>query len=434
MASEVAKRLRDRRLNVWNEARGLAETAAEANRSFSAEEQGTWEALNSELDELDKRIKSVLDTEQRSKDADAAFDRLGGQSRQTQTSGGLSGGSDRAQANSELRAWALGEAGTPKAIEIPMSDRFRNASQQHRLGAAYLGPEVRTLSTLTTGAGGNLAPTDFYDTLIAHLIEVSGVMQAGPTVLNTAGGETLQIPKTTSHSLAASAAQAGTIGSSDPAFGLATLSAYKYGILLQVARELIDDSGVDLLSYLAMQAGRAIGNKFGSDLVTGAGSTQPTGFMTSATVGVTGTTTGVSGAPTYANLVDLEYSVIAPYRQSKSCYWIAADKTIGGFRKIVDANSRPVWEPSMVLGSPDLLLGKPLVADPFMPAVVTSNKPVAFGDFSQFFVRLVGGVRFERSDDYLFNQDLVAFRCMLRGDGVLVDQTGCLKQYQGAAT
>lgn len=423
MASEVAKRLRDRRLNVWNEARAITERAVDENRELSAEEQGTFEALNSELDTLDARIKSVLNQEQRARDADAAFDRLSGNPRESGQGAGNAG-----SANNELRAMARREQGAPYAVEIPASDTVKRLGTNGRLN------ELRTLSTLTTGAGGNLAPTDFYDTLIAHLIEVSGVMQAGPTVLNTAGGETLQIPKTTAHSLAASAAQAGTIGSSDPAFGLATLSAYKYGILIQVARELIDDSGVDLLGYLAMQAGRAIGNKFGSDLVTGAGSVQPTGFMTSATVGVTGTTTGVSGAPTYANLVDLEYSVIAPYRQSKSCYWIAADKTIGGFRKIVDANSRPVWEPSMVLGSPDLLLGKPLVADPFMPAVATGAKPVAFGDFSQFFVRLVGGVRFERSDDYLFNQDLVAFRCLLRGDGVLVDQTGCIKQYQGAAT
>ena len=88
----------------------------------------------------------------------------------------------------------------------------------------------------------------------------------------------------------------------------------------------------------------------------------------------------------------------------------------------------------MVLGSPDLLLGKPLVADPFMPAVATGAHPVSFGDMSTFFVRLVGGVRFERSDDYLFNEDLVAFRCLLRGDGTLVDQTGSVKLYQGAAT
>src|SRR5258708_8313556 len=94
----------------------------------------------------------------------------------------------------------------------------------------------------------------------------------------------------------------------------------------------------------------------------------------------------------------------------------------------------PIWEPSMVLGSPDLLLGKPLVADPFMPAVVTGATSVAFGDFSQFFVRLVGPVRFERSDDFLFSQDLVAFRCVLRGDGTLGDLTGAIKKYQGPTT
>lgn len=212
--------------------------------------------------------------------------------------------------------------------------------------------------------------------------------------------------------------------------------AYKYGILLQVARELLDDTGVDLIGYLAMQAGRALGNKFGSDLVTGTGTNQPTGLIGGglASVGVTGATTGVGGAAQYADLVNLEYSVIAPYRQSRSCYWMAADQTIGGFRLLTDKNGRPIWEPSMVLGSPDMLLGKPLVADPFMPAVATGSKSIAFGDFSQFFVRIVGPVRFERSDDYLFGSDLVAFRALIRGDGTLVDTAGgAVKLYQGNA-
>lgn len=261
-------------------------------------------------------------------------------------------------------------------------------------------------------------------------------MQAGPTVLNTSGGENLQIPKTTAHTdpSGLSAAQAATLPLGDPAFALATLGAYKYGVLLQVSRELIDDSGVDLVGYLGMQAGRSIGNKFGADLVTGSGSSQPTGFLTSALVGVTGTTTGKSGAPQYADLVNLEYSVISPYRQSRSCYWIARDATIGGFRLLTDSQGRPIWEPSVTLGTPDLLLGKPLVADPFMPVSGTGATSVAFGDFSQYFVRMVGGVRFERSDDFAFGSDLVSFRCVLRGDGILVDQSGALKKYQAPAS
>ena len=70
-------------------------------------------------------------------------------------------------------------------------------------------------------------------------------MQSGPTVLNTGGGETLQVPKTTAHSLRHARCRRRRrrhCRPSDPAFGLVTLSAYKYGILLQVARELIDDT------------------------------------------------------------------------------------------------------------------------------------------------------------------------------------------------
>lgn len=412
MASEVAKRLRDRRLNVWNEAKKIAEDAAAENRAFTPEEQGKWDAMQEEMRTLDTRIGAVLDTEKRAKAADDAFNDLEGRPRE---GGGQPPQSDMA---AEVRKWARGEDGASRALEIR-----RQAS----------GPiNYRTL--VTTGTASSIIPTDFYDQLIAHLIEVSGVMQCGPTVLNTGGGETLQVPKTTAHSTAASAAQAGSIPTSDPTFSMQPLSAYKYGILLQVARELIDDTAVDLLGYLAMQAGRALGNAFGTDLVNGSGTSQPAGIVTTATTGVTGATTGVSGAPSYANLVDLEYSVIAPYRQSRSCYWLAADKTIGGFRKITDTTGRPIWEPSAVLGSPDLLLGKPLVADPFMPAQGLSAKAIAFGDFSQYFVRLVGGVRFERSDDFAFGTDLVTFRAILRGDGTLVDRTGAIKLYVGAAS
>lgn len=423
MASEVAKRLRDRRLNVWNEAKKIAEDAAGENRSFSPEEQGRWDAMQEEMSTLDTRIKAVLDTEKRAKDADDTYNTLTEKPAERGTPAQVA-------TQDEIRKWAKGESGS-RALEF-----------RHNTDAT--GPINYRILT-TAGSGGtnasSVVPTDFYDMLIAHLIEVSGLMQCGPTVLNTGGGETLQIPKTLTHSAQGippspllSASQASALLTADPAFSMQTLSAYKYGVLLQVARELIDDTAVDLLGYLAMQAGRALGNSFGSRLINGTGTSEPTGLLTgtvTSSPGVTGATTGVGGAPSYANLVDLEYSVIAPYRQSRSCYWLAADKTIGGFRKITDTVGRPIWEPSAVLGSPDLLLGKPLVADPFMPAQATSAFSIVFGDFSQFFVRLVGGVRFERSDDFAFGSDLVSFRAILRGDGALVDQTGAIKAYRG---
>jgi HK97 family phage major capsid protein len=92
-----------------------------------------------------------------------------------------------------------------------------------------------------------------------------------------------------------------------------------------------------------------------------------------------------------------------------------------------------MFQPSLVAGTPDTLLGKPIYTDPFVPAIATAAKSIIFGDWSQFFIRMVGGVRFERSDDYAFANDLVTFRALLRADSVLVDQTGALKHFIGNA-
>jgi len=409
MASEVAKTLRDRRMNAWNEAKALLDRSTEENRALTAEEEGKWSALNSEIDKIDERLKAVLDAESRAKDTDEVYNRLAGRPAEQR------GAIDQVQA--ELREWMTGGKGNT-VMDV-------NRQVKGSVNPKYLNsPEFRVLLSNNTSSASGTVPIDFYDQLIAYLIEVSGLLQTGPSVLNTAGGETIQIPVVSSHLTGTVANQGAAIPSADPAFAQKTLSAVKFGALTQLSRELIDDTAVDLLGYLAMSAGRAIGNAFGTSLVNGTNGVSG-GLLAGATVAVTGSAaTGVAGAPTYNNLVDMEYSIIAPYRQSRSCYWLAADKTIGALRKIVDANSRPIWEPSAVLGAPDLLLGKPLVADPFMPALgATGRQVLAFGDFSQYFVRLVGGLRFERSDDFAFGSDLVTFRCLLRGDGNFGDTT-----------
>jgi HK97 family phage major capsid protein len=155
-----------------------------------------------------------------------------------------------------------------------------------------------------------------------------------------------------------------------------------------------------------------------------------TGALSSAVSGSYGTYSPVIGAPRYQDLVSLQYSVIAPYRQSRSCYWLAADQSLGTLRQMVDTVGRPIWEPSVVLGAPDLLLGKPIVADPFMPQFGANALSIAFGDFSQFVVRLVGGVRFERSDDFAFGTDLVSFRAVVRADSNLLNPPTAITRSQ----
>lgn len=404
--SDLIRRLQERRANVWEQTKALLDQAEGEGRDLTAEEETTYQKLNADLDAIDARVKDMADAEQRAKDADAAFEQLLAKPPQAQQRG--------QEEDSELRRFARGEL---RSIDIRPE-----------------GPvNFRDLVKGTATAGGNTVPTTFYGQLIAHLIEVSGVMMANPTVLNTASGESIEVPVTTAHSTATITAEGAAISESDPAFAKRTLGAYKYGVLIQASSELLSDTGVDLEGYLSMQAGRALGNALGAHLVTGTGSSQPTGIVTSASTGVTGGT-GAGGAFTADNLIDLFYSVIAPYRNSPSCGWMMRDATMGAARKLKDQQGQYLWQPSLQVGVPDTLLGKPVHTDPNVAAVAISAKSVVFGDFAAYFVRMAGGVRFERSDDYAFNTDLTTFRALIRADGLTVDQTGALKVFAGAAT
>lgn len=406
--SEMVKRLREQRQNVWEQAKELADRAAEENRAFNGEEEGKWQGLNAELDALDSRIKSVIEGEQRAKDIEDSFGKLTSRPKDADAPPASDG-------SKELRSFLSGQGG--RVYDVKPS-----------------GPvDFRVLSKLTAAAGLNTVPTSFYERLMAHLIEVSAMMRAGCTMLNTTSGESLQVPKTTAHSTGALFAEAATITESAPTFGQLTLGAFKYGVLIQVSNELVTDTGVDLEGYLAMQAGRALGNAFGGHLVTGTGTGQPRGITIDTTLGKTGGA-GVVGAPVADDLMDLFYSVIAPYRDSAQCGWLMKDSTVGTVRKVKDTTGQYIWQPGLQAGAPDLLLGKPVYTDPGVAATALSAKSIIFGDLSQYFVRLAGGgIRFERSDDFAFNTDLVTFRALLRGDGALVDLTGAVKHYIGNA-
>jgi HK97 family phage major capsid protein len=415
--SEVVKRLRDRRANVWEQAKELADHAADENRAFTGDEQSQWDTLNAELDALDKRVKSVIDGEQRAKDTEDAFSKLEGKQPEN-------GKQPVEKGTEELRAFLRGEGG--RSFDVLPT-----------------GPaEQRDLTKLTNAAGAFTVPTSFYNQLQEHMIEVSGILQAGPTVLNTASGESIQIPKTLTHTPSpAIVAEAGAILESDGTFGQTTLGAFKYGRMVQVSTELISDTGVDLQGYLARAVGRALGNAFGSDLIVGAGTTAPRGVTIDSTAGVTGPvgTTVTFGTQSTVGqgfdlLISMYHSVISPYRNSPSCAWLMNDTTASLVRRIKNSNGDYAWQPSVQIGAPDTIMGKPVYIDPFLVSPAANAKTIEFGDWSTYFVRYAGGIRFERSDDFAFANDLVTFRALLRGDGALVDLTGSVKHFAQSAT
>jgi HK97 family phage major capsid protein len=210
------------------------------------------------------------------------------------------------------------------------------------------------------------------------------------------------------------------------------LGAYKFSFLVQLSRELVEDSGVDILRFLADQTGNELGVRVNASLTTGTGTNQPKGIVVASAVGVTGGT-GVTGAFTADNLIDLVYSVDTAGRRLAGAGFQMNSKSIGAMRKLKDTAGNYVFQPSLNADQNDLLLGYPVFENPGMADTALSAKSVIFGHLPSYYVRQVGGIKLDRSDDYAFNAGLVTFRATMRVDGNL-PQTSHVKHFIGGAS
>lgn len=417
--------LEARRDAAHDRAKAILDGAAAQKRELTTREDAEWRGLTDEMAELRQKIASLTGDEQNEAAALAALRALHGAQRVDYRS------EEDKQLDAELRRIIRNRSNDPLEIAIPANE-MRSGFRP--------GIEKRDLATTS---GGGLLPTSFYNRIQRHLVETSSILSAGATVLRSDSGEPIKIPKSTAFSTAAIVSEGGTIPESDPTLGTTTLGGYKYGFLVQVSYELANDVNFDLIGFLAEQAGIAIGNSFGAHAITGTGTGQPTGILTGATLGVTGPTgTATSlGTQTTAGqggdlLHDLVASLAEPYARSASAAWLMRNSTLNIIRKLRDSQGRYVFSSDVIpgSGSAGTLLGRPVYTDPTMPAMAANAKSILFGDISRYWVRQVGGLRFDRSEEFAFDRDTITFRGLARLDGALVDTTGAVKYFQNSAT
>jgi HK97 family phage major capsid protein len=292
---------------------------------------------------------------------------------------------------------------------------------------------IHTRDTLKSTATQALG-VDVYGRIVQHLVETSAIMRAGATVVTTDTGEDLVVPRSTGFVTSAITAEGAQITESDPALSTVTLKAFKYANYFEVSQELANDSPTNLLDFLARQAALSLGlgtTGYGDDLINGAGTTEPRGLLLDAGTGVTGpagtgTTLGTQGTANQGTdaLWNLIGSVAEPYAESDSAAFIMRNASNVTIRKLRDTSGQPVNG----LTDRRSILGYPVYVDPFMPAMANTAESIAFGAMDRYFVRIVNGVRFERSDEFRFQHDLVAFRCIVRLDGALID-TNAVKTF-----
>ena len=383
MSETFLKAQTEARARAWEAAKSLLDNAAAEKRDLTAEEQVQFDRINADLDERAAAIDNVRKIEER--EAKAAE---------------LSRGLEIANPKSDsdlLRAIARGEV------------------RSHSF-------EARTLTP-----SSNLVPTDFFGQVWMKAREVGPMLRVG-NILNTAEGNNIVFPTLTAYSSASLVAAGGTIAASDPTFSSVTLGAYGYKFLVPVAEELLTDTGVNLEAELAKAGGNSIGFAVNTALTTGSGSDQPNGVVTAASSAVTGT--AAAGAPTGDDIINLYYSLDGAVRAASNFAFMANATTISSIRKLKDTTGQYLFQPALSAGTPDTLIGRPLVENPAM-ASGTSAKSILAGDWDAYRVRVAGGLQIAQSADYQFNLGVVNYRFQIRVDGDLMD-TSAIKYYQGA--
>lgn len=275
----------------------------------------------------------------------------------------------------------------------------------------------------------NTVPKSFYDEVFSVARLVGPMLDVGQTI-NTTSGEDLTIPTLTAYSTATIKGAGAAIDESEPTFASITLGAYKYSFLVPVSNELLTDAGFNISSLIAEQAGNAIGYAVNNDLTVGDGSSKPTGVVESAGAGITGGT-GVTGAFTADNLIDLAYSLDGAARRLPGVAYMANGSSIGALRKLKDTAGNYLY--NVGIGQPDSFAGFAVVENPAMADAAVDADSVVFGHLPSYKVRMVNGLDVAQSADYAFNQDVTTFRVSMRVDGGLT-HAGHIKKFTGAAS
>lgn len=392
---EYLKRQIEARQQAWHAAKALLDGAAAEARDLSAEEQQSYDRMMTDIDERSQKISDLQAAESRARDIEASLLEV-----------------------PEIReAAAIRGESDFDAVRKLVSGEIRSYMFEQR--------------DLNRTDDSSIVPQSFYDVLQEKLVTVGPMLDGNiVTLLNTASGEDIKVPVESTRPAATAIAEGTGITALDPTFTNLTLKSQKVAVLTKVSRELLTDSGIDVVSYLARTLGTSVGVKVNNLLTVGTGTVESNGIVTAAGSGITGST-ALGGAFTADNLIDLAHSVDGAYVRLGAAFMMKRS-SMGALRKLKDTAGNYLYVPAATVGAPDVFMGFPVVENPDMATIGLGAKSVLFGWHGSYHVRQVGGIEIARSDDAYFANDQVGFRVTIRVWGDL-GQSDAVKYFIGNA-
>jgi HK97 family phage major capsid protein len=386
--AEKIKELRERAKKLETEARSILDgvtdqtpkdKAAESNQKFDnlMEER---DGLVAQADRLERSDAAQREAEERQERAD-----------REQRESSRPGQGDREHAPGENVSDEYREAFRQLLVNGGNpADLDKEARQALTAGAQ----EYRAQNTGSSSQGGFLVPTTLANHINIAVAAHGPMMDPGiATEINLPNGAAFDLPKVEDTNQEANAHTEGDDpvddNSGDVVIGKDTLGAFALITpWIRWSFELAQDSAFGFETLLGKLVGERLGRMGNKWLTVGTGSGQPLGFVTGAPVGHTASSSNVL---TFDDILDLEHSIDPAYRGGPKVRYQMHDQTVKALRKLKDSNGRYIWSDGDVTkGISASLYNKPVSFNQAMAEIGGSAKSIAFGDFSEYYVRRVG--------------------------------------------
>jgi len=412
MHVSLAKTLREQRAGLVEQNRAvLAAISGEKDGARIKELETQWDTRDNEIEALGTRIE-------RAEKQDKLDDEQTRPLRRTEVGRHLPALLSPEQKTEVAERYKRAYWDNLRGFQLEADDAALLSSRRMSVHGEIYDVDKRAQSS-AVALGGYAIPQGFVNQLEKNMIAFGGVRPMA-TILRTAKGNRLPWPTVSDAQNEALIIGEGAAigGATDMTFGEVAFGAFTFRTLVLASFELLQDEDVNLEGFILDAISERFARGSNKKYTVGAGTTEPKGFITSASSGGTG---ALAAAITFGELVELEHSVDPAYRSLPGVGFQLHDTALKLIKKLVDSTGQPLWLSGVAFKEPNTILGYPYAINQHMAVPAINSKSVAFGAFKKFVIRDVQDVLIVRANELHLANGQVGFYAFFRTDSQMLD-------------
>ena len=389
----------DERARLVGEARAIVDLVDTEKREYTAEEQASYDKI---LDDVGK-LSAAIDKEQRVLELEAGitkdvnFDNL-------KPNASSDGGGDK-----EFRK---------KAFIKFLKGGINSLDEA----------EKRALDATTDADGAYTVPDEEFVARLLKDVDDIVIIRQLATKFTLTKAASLGIPSLEADPADADWTTELLTGNEDSTmeFGKREFTPNPFAKRIKISKALISKSALPIEDIVRSRLAYKFGITEEKAYMTGNGTGKPLGLFVASADGIPTSrdvsTDNTSTAITFDGLQNAKYNQKQQYLVNSD--WIFHRDALKMIAKIKDSDGRYMWQQSVIVGQPDMLLGRPFYMSEYAPNTFTASQYVGIiGDFKFYWIVDALDMQLQRLVELYAETNQIGYIARKEGDGMPVMPT-----------